>query len=229
MTKKPTALNNGEKQRICRNDPSHVQKKTIAATGTSGVLIAKMSTKGKKGLKIKWNKLEGAEGYDVFFAHCDTDKKIYKFKKIKTLKAGSGLSCTKTGLKKGTAYKAYVKAWAMKGGKKVYVSRSPTIHAFTGGCNKVYTSPKRVILKSKKSVTLKPGSTAGIKAKVTKLKKNRKLISKEHERKLRYLSSDNKIATVSKSGRITAKSKGSCKVYVITVNGVYKVVNVTVK
>ena len=46
---------------------------------------------------------------------------------------------------------------------------------------------------------------------------------------LRYVSSNKKIATVSKSGKITAKSKGSCKVYVIAVNGARKAVRVTVK
>ena len=228
VTKKPTALNNGEKQRICRNDSSHIQKEAIAATGTSGVLIAKMSTKGKKGLKLKWNKIEGAEGYDVFFAHCDTVKKKYEFKLVKTLYAGSALSWTKTGLKKGVPYKAFVKAWAEKDGKKVYIAGSPMVHQYVGGYNKTHTNPKKVILKSKKSVTLKPGQTANIKAKVKKLKKNKKLIDKKHERKLRYLSSDSRIATVSTSGKITAVSKGSCKIYVITVNGVYKAVNVTV-
>ena len=50
-----------------------------------------------------------------------------------------------------------------------------------------------------------------------------------HAPKLRYVSSNKKIATVSKTGKITAKSKGSCKVYVIAVNGASKVVKVTVK
>ena len=61
-----------------------------------------------------------------------------------------------------------------------------------------------------------------------KLKKGKKLMKKGHGPKLRYLSSNKSVTTVNKSGKITAKSKGSCKVYVITVNGVYKVVNVTV-
>jgi uncharacterized protein YjdB len=50
-----------------------------------------------------------------------------------------------------------------------------------------------------------------------------------HAPKLRYVSSNKKIATVSKTGKITAKSKGGCKVYVIAVNGASKAVKVTVK
>ena len=62
-----------------------------------------------------------------------------------------------------------------------------------------------------------------------KLQNGKKLMPTNHEAKLRYISSNKKIATVSKSGRITAKSKGSCKVYVIAVNGASKAVSVTVK
>ncbi len=57
----------------------------------------------------------------------------------------------------------------------------------------------------------------------------KKIIPSSHAPTLRYLSSNKKIATVSRSGKITAKSKGNCKVYVIAVNGASKAVSVTVK
>ena len=50
-----------------------------------------------------------------------------------------------------------------------------------------------------------------------------------HDAKVRYLSSDPKIATVSAKGKIKAKAKGTCKIYVHAVNGAYKTVKVTVK
>ena len=71
--------------------------------------------------------------------------------------------------------------------------------------------------------------TYKIKATVNKLQKGKKLMPTGHAPKLRYVSSNKKIATVSKSGKIKAKSKGSCKVYVIAVNGASKAVTVTVK
>jgi uncharacterized protein YjdB len=43
------------------------------------------------------------------------------------------------------------------------------------------------------------------------------------------MTSNSKVATVSKSGKITAKGKGTCKIYVVAVNGVRKTVSVTVK
>ena len=116
----------------------------------------------------------------------------------------------------------------MKDGKKTYVRTSPIVHAYTSGSTKNYTNSKRVIVK-KSSVTLKKGKTYKIKAKVKKLKKGKKLIPSRHAPKLRYVSSNKKIATVSKSGKIRAKSKGSCKIYVIAVNGARKAVAVTVR
>ena len=56
---------------------------------------------------------------------------------------------------------------------------------------------------AKVKVTLKKGKTFRIKAKVVKLKKGKKLMRNKHVPKLRYLSSDKKVATVSKAGKIT--------------------------
>lgn len=47
--------------------------------------------------------------------------------------------------------------------------------------------------------------------------------------KIRYISSNKKIATVSSKGKIKAVGKGSCKIYVVALNGKYKTVNVKVK
>ena len=58
--------------------------------------------------------------------------------------------------------------------------------------------------------------------------KNSKKKVKTHV-KLRYESTNTKIATVSSKGVITAKGKGVCYIYVYAQNGVYKQVKVTVK
>ena len=81
----------------------------------------------------------------------------------------------------------------------------------------------------KTKVSLKKGKTYKIKAKVNKVKKNKKLMPKGHAPKLRYLTSDSKVATVSKKGKITAKGKGTCTITVFAHNGVSKNVKVTVK
>ena len=81
----------------------------------------------------------------------------------------------------------------------------------------------------KSEVSLKKGSTYQIRAKVKKFRKDRKLMKKGHGPKLRYLSSNTKVATVSSSGKIRGKAEGKCKVYVYAINGVSKTIKVTVK
>ena len=149
-------------------------------------------------------------------------------KKVKTIKGNRTLTWTKKGLKKRKAYKAVVKAYVMKNGKKKYFRTSPMIHAYTSGKTKRYTNPKSVKVKKMK-ITLSAGESYKIRAKVRKLRKGKRFMPESHAPKLRYLSSDKKIAAVSKSGRITAKAKGSCKVFVYTFNGVSKTIKVTVE
>ena len=204
-----------------KKNPAPVKK-------VSGTLLAKMTAKGSKSLVISWSKVTGADGYDVFFAMCNHHGKEIQLKKAGTIKGNKTFKWTKKSLKKKTAYKAVVKAYVMKNGKKSYVRTSPMAHAYTSGWTKNYTNPKSVTAK-KTSVSLKSGKTYKIKASVKKLKNGKKLMPSGHAPKLRYLCSNKKIATVSSTGKITAKCKGSCKVYVIAVNGASKAVLVKVK
>ena len=194
----------------------------------TGVLIAKVTAKGKKGMTISWNKVKGAKGYDIFLARCDGKEGTKGMKKVKTVKAGKTLKWTKTGLKKKTAYKAYVKAYTVKSGKKKYIKTSPLTHSYTSGASKKYSNAKTLTV-NKKKVTLKKGKTFRIKGKVTKVKKSKKLMPATHVPTLRYISDNKKVATVSKAGKITAKAKGTCKIYVFAHNGVRKTIEVTVK
>ncbi|MBQ1407663.1 MAG: Ig-like domain-containing protein [Eubacterium sp.] len=207
------------------------KKENVAdqAKTVSGILLAKMVSKGSTSLALSWNKVDGAEGYDVFLAKCGkNDSKTKSLKLVKTVKGSKTLKWTKKKLKKKTAYKAVVKAYITENGSKKYVVTSPMVHAYTSGGTNKYTNAKSITVK-KGSVALKAGKTHKIKATVNLLKKGKKLMPKDHAASLRYLSSDAKIATISKSGKITAKSKGSCKIYVIAVNGARKAITVTVK
>lgn len=195
---------------------------------TSNVMVTKMTAVGSNSLKFTWTKMKNVDGYDIFFANCSMKSNhVCKPKLVKTIKGNKKNFWIKTNLKKKTAYKAYIKAWVMKDGKKQYVKKSPSAHAYTGGTKKV-TNVKSVKVK-KRNVILTPGKTFKIKAKLKKVKKGKKLITSKHAKKLRYISSDTKIATVSKGGRIKAKAKGTCKIFVIAINGATKVVNVTVR
>ena len=186
----------------------------------SGTLLAKMTAKDSKGLTLTWTKVKGAQGYDIFFIKCGKQAP----KKVRTIKGNKTFKWTKKNLKKNTAYKAVVKAYVMKDGKKSYVRTCPMVHAYTSGGKKNYTNSTV----KKSSVVLKKGKTYKIKATVNKLKKGKRLMPTSHAAKLRYKSSDAKVATVSKNGKIKAKGKGTCYVYVYAVNGAYKKVKVTV-
>ena len=80
-----------------------------------------------------------------------------------------------------------------------------------------------------RSDTVKVGKTAKIKAKVTLVNNNKKHIPKSHGAKFRYKSSDTSIATVDKNGKVKGIRKGTCTIYVYSINGLMKKAKVTVK
>lgn len=58
---------------------------------------------------------------------------------------------------------------------------------------------------------------------------DKKQLSDKHAKEFRFASSDKKVATVSKTGNIKAKGKGSCTVYVYARNGYAKAIEVSVQ
>ncbi|MCI8509209.1 MAG: hypothetical protein HFJ06_11710 [Lachnospiraceae bacterium] len=82
---------------------------------------------------------------------------------------------------------------------------------------------------NKNSYTLKQGGTIMIQAKVVLVSRGKKQLSNAHARQFRYASSDKKIATVSKNGKIKAVGKGTCIVYIYARNGYAKAIKITVK
>ncbi|HBR04710.1 MAG TPA: hypothetical protein DD722_02965, partial [Lachnospiraceae bacterium] len=120
-----------------------------------------------------------------------------------------------------------VYAYKMVAGKKVILAK--TIIAHLAGTKSVkYTNPKALEL-TKSAYQIKIKKTAQIEAKVTLENSKKKLLPESHAAKFRYKSSNTKIATVNKNGEIKGKSKGTCYIYVYTVNGLMKKVKVTVK
>ena len=59
--------------------------------------------------------------------------------------------------------------------------------------------------------------------------KGKKHLPKNYAAKIRYILSDSSIAKVDKNGKIKEVCKGSCIIYVYSINGLMKKVNVTVK
>ena len=221
------AKKNGKKKSV-KPTPTPKPDPTPKPAKVKGTLMAKMTAKAENKLAIRWTRFKGAAGYDIFFAKCNKKGKKTVCKKVKSIKGNKKFKWIKTGLKKRSDYKAYVRAYVKKNGKKKYVSKSPVMRAYTGNGTKKFTNAKSVKVKKAK-VTLKKGKSFKIKAKVTKVKKGKKLMPKDHVATLRYRSTNKKVATVSKKGKIKAKSPGTCKIYVYAHNGVSKTINVTVK
>lgn len=188
------------------------------------LLRAQTNKIDKKSIKITWNKVSGADGYIVYASKCGKKNKL---KKVATVSKKTK-SYTLKKLKKGTYYKALIVAYKNVNGKKVTLAGSKTIHATTtGGKYGVAKSVKiKKIGKKKnaKSVTLKVRKTTTIVA--SEVKKDKTI--KKH-RAVSFESDNPKVATVNSKGKITAKGKGKCKIYVYAQNGKYKTVSVTVK
>lgn len=182
-----------------------------------GLLRAQTTKLKKNSVTVKWNKVKNADGYIVYGAKCGAKSK-YKVLKVVS---GKTTSYTHKKLKKGTYYKYNIVAFKNVNGVKVTLAASKKIHATTLGGK--YGVAKAVKL-NKSKVKIKKGKTFKIKA--SEIKKDKKI--KRH-RAICYESSNTKIATVNSKGKIKAKKKGKCTIYVYAQNGVYKTVKVTVK
>ena len=200
---------------------SKTDTKTASKTSSKTILLAKGIASGSNAVKISWNNVK-ADRYVIYLAK----GKTAKFKKVKTL-SGKKYSFKKKKLVKKSAYKFYVAAQKKNGKKYKTIAKSKVGYFFTGNVKGKYTNPKTLKLKNK-SITLSVGKKKTLKATVTKVKKNKKLAT-SYAKKLRYISSNKKVATVNSKGKITAKSKGSCKIYVQTINGIWKTCKVKVK
>lgn len=170
-----------------------------------------------KAMTLKWKKQTKADGYIIYGSACGS-----KMKKLKEIKSGKAAKWTQKKLKKGKYYKYTIVAYKKFGGEKRVIAKAIGVHATTPGGK--YTNPSAVKLKTKNKITLKKGKSKTIKATYTAKGKVRK-----HIRIIRFESSNKKIATVSKTGKVKALKKGSCTIFVYAQNGVYKTVKVTVK
>ena len=173
-------------------------------------------------LALSWMKVDGADGYDVFFAKgANADLELYK-----SVRA-SEIRLQFTGLSKGEICKANVRAWERTKGEKRYIGEaSPTVYAIAGSSNKRYCDAESVSLKEKK-VVLKNGGTYRIRASLKGVRDDRTILNVANN--LRYFSSDASVATVSATGKIRARSAGSCTIYILANNGVRASLKVRVR
>jgi len=183
------------------------------------LLLLKVKT-SKKNAKLEWEKVDSADGYVIKYAECKM-----KWKTI-TIKKNAVTRYTIKNLKKDHSYRFIVSAYQIVNGKKVLIKNSNQVHVAVN--SKKYANVKKVKV-DRKSVNLKLNGTKKIKVSLVKDNKKGELLSKKHGAKISYISSDTKIATVNKKGKIKAVGKGTCYVYVIALNGTRAKIKVTVK
>ncbi len=200
------------------------KKKTgsLAYSNMSGtVFIVTGKQKGKDSIKLTWQKVNNASGYEIYWSYCDAKK---NFKKAGTVKASKKRVFTHKKCKKDRAYKYYIAAYKVREGKKEYIAKSTVIHVAMN--DEKRTNVKKISV-SKAKVSLKRNQWFQIKAGIVLEDRKKKALC--HAPALRYSSSNRKVALVNKRGKIFAKGKGNSAIYIIANNGLVKKIRVRVK
>ncbi len=182
----------------------------------------------KDRFSVAWKRVTGADGYDIYAAQCG--KKLDRKSLVKTVKGKkSSISLVKIAGRKivdSKPYKVKIRAYRIVNGRKVYIGSSKVYHV--AGKKSKYTNAKKVKVRKNK-ITLKKGRDRKIKAKIVKQSRKKELLSEGHGPALRYHSTNTAVAAVSAKGKIRAKKRGTCYIYITALNGAGRRIKVTVK
>lgn len=215
----------------------------IKGTNKRIYLTSKVTGKKKNKVQVSWKKLAGATKYTVYGningKRAVVIKNIKYNKKTKTYKYTVS-KIAKKALSKKKNYFFYVIGYKYVNGQRVRVGRSYSTYVTMKKTKKGYGNVKTVSFKKNKMIKYNKKKKQNIltlklnkkKNKVFTIKTKLKYVSGKKQIKkpaLLYYTSNKKIATVNKKGKITAKKKGKCSIYVVARNGVYKVLTVNVK
>ncbi len=182
------------------------------------ILLA-TGTGGNRKITISWRSYEGADGYDCYWSYCDGKR---SYKKLATVKAAKD-RVTSRRLANNRRYKYFVAAYKLIDGKKVYIAKSNTLHVALKDAKA--TNAKAVTV-NQTNVRLKAGDTFVVRSRTRLENTNKKELL--HVAAYRYYTSDQSVASVSKTGKIKALKSGTCVIYVVANNGVYGTIEVTV-
>lgn len=174
---------------------------------------------GNRKITISWRSYEDADGYDCYWSYCDGKR---SYKKLATVKATKD-RVTSRRLDNNRRYKYFVAAYKLIDGKKVYIAKSNSLHVALKDAKA--TNAKKVTV-NQTNVRLKARDTFVVKSRTRLENTNKKELL--HVAAYRYYTSDQSVASVSKTGKIKALKSGTCVIYVVANNGVYGTVEVTV-
>ena len=174
---------------------------------------------GNRKITISWRSYEDADGYDCYWSYCDGKR---SYKKLSTVKAAKD-RVTSRRLDNNRRYKYFVAAYKLIDGKKVYIAKSNSLHVALKDAKA--TNAKKVTV-NQTNVRLKARDTFVVRSRTRLENTNKKELL--HVAAYRYYTSDQSVASVSKTGKIKALKSGTCVIYVVANNGVYGTVEVTV-
>lgn len=174
---------------------------------------------GNRKITISWRSYEDADGYDCYWSYCDGKR---SYKKLATVKAAKD-RVTSRRLDNNRRYKYFVAAYKLIDGKKVYIAKSNSLHVALKDAKA--TNAKKVTV-NQTNIRLKAGDTFVVRSRTRLENTNKKELL--HAAAYRYYTSDQSVASVSKTGKIKALKSGTCVIYVVANNGVYGTVEVTV-
>lgn len=174
---------------------------------------------GNRKITISWRSYEDADGYDCYWSYCDGKR---SYKKLATVKATKD-RVTSRRLDNNRRYKYFVAAYKLIDGKKVYIAKSNSLHVALKDAKA--TNAKKVTV-NQTNVRLKAGDTFVVRSRTRLENTNKKELL--HVAAYRYYTSDQSVASVSKTGKIKALKSGTCVIYVVANNGVYGTIKVTV-
>lgn len=174
---------------------------------------------GNRKITISWRSYEDADGYDCYWSYCDGKR---SYKKLATVKAAKD-RVTSRRLDNNRRYKYFVAAYKLIDGKKVYIAKSNPLHVALKDAKA--TNAKKVTV-NQTNIRLKAGDTFVVRSRTRLENTNKKELL--HVAAYRYYTSDQSVASVSKTGKIKALKSGTCVIYVVANNGVYGTVEVTV-
>ena len=174
---------------------------------------------GNRKITISWRSYEDADGYDCYWSYCDGKR---SYKKLATVKATKD-RVTSRRLDNNRRYKYFVAAYKLIDGKKVYIAKSNSLHVALKDAKA--TNAKKVTV-NQTNVRLKAGDTFVVRSRTRLENTNKKELL--HAAAYRYYTSDQSVASVSKTGKIKALKSGTCVIYVVANNGVYGTIKVTV-
>lgn len=214
------------------------QKTSLSASGTvkiDGAYYKKLggirvkSVNNPNALAVCWRRVTNADGYVLYRYNTKTKK----YQAIKTLTGNDANGYVDTGLDPQHTYSYKVRSFRTVKGKRVYSSYTYAVKAVTAhALNPDGTTPATIKANATKITVSKKETKSKAKTKKVRVyaqvsaPAGTKLISS----KVRWYSTNKKVAQVSATGKVTKKKKGTCYIYAVTHNGlISKRIKVVVK